>query len=69
MKEKFVEFLKKENALEAYVINSLDGYDEVIDGPYSYISCAFDWQYTKEFGVYWNELDIKWCKIVRENTT
>lgn len=72
MKEKFIDFLKKENAFDSYVTNFNE---RIIKGgmlewlnvedPEGYIAEAFIWANTYEGWEYWNNLDEQWLKIIQ----
>jgi len=69
MKEKFLQFLKDNGALEKFKDN--------LDYPFakylrnhlgrSIISTAFSWDYSKEGWRYWNDIDTKWRAICKSN--
>ena len=64
MKEKFIEFLKKNGAYDAYMRNTeenggLKNFFEVVE-PQKYICGSFVWEHTSEGHSYWSDLDYEW---------
>lgn len=65
MKEKFIEFLKKEGVYErvkAYALADGQTFDKVVSehGPTSWILLMFNWEDTDEGRLFWVEMDRKW---------
>lgn len=71
MKEKFIDFLKKENAFDSYVTNFNERRKSAIiewlnvKDPEDYIAEAFIWVISSEGCEYWNNLDEQWLKIIQ----
>lgn len=80
-KQKFVHFMKQNNAYEKYLHNyksdkiyriSFFSYQKEVPFNYfitktrkeSFISCAFDWEKTKEGWAFWNSLSYKWRRYI-----
>ena len=72
MVEKFIDFLKRENAFDSYVTN----FDEHRKGamiewlnvkePDNFLDCAFLWDESVKGWEYWNSLNEKWLKEVQK---
>ena len=56
--KKFLEFLKKNDALD----NFLDACPDMDVDPREYISCSFAWHNTPQGYDYWRQLHFKWIK-------
>lgn len=71
MKEKFIDFLKKENAFDSYVTHFNEHRKGAmiewlnVKDPEDYIDCAFLWERTSEGWEYWNKLNEQWLKIIQ----
>lgn len=72
MKEKFIEFLKKENAFTSYLHyfeveeTKSGGLSDwlLIKEPDCFLDCAFNWENTLEGENYWDDLNEKWLKEI-----
>lgn len=68
MKEKFVNFLKKKGAYDAFVRNfeKVGHANDCFEGIYPelYIRMAFVWKNTSEGHNYWRKLSHEWNKVV-----
>lgn len=71
MKEKFIKFLKENNALEAFERNLKDFKKITIDDYLNshdkegYIDTAFAWSDTDEGGAYWKHIQEMWSHEIR----
>jgi hypothetical protein len=65
--EKFIKFLKKNNAYDKFRINYLNSEylycNDII--LYNYLYESFSWSKTKEGFNYWNNLNNKWHKYIK----
>lgn len=72
MVEKFIDFLKRENAFDSYVANFGEhrkGYMIEwlnVKEPDDFLDCAFLWSETLEGWEYWGSLNKKWLKEVQK---
>ena len=69
MKEKFIQFLKDNGALESFLWNIDACPSKWVKNNISphIITIAFDWKETDEGWNYWNDLDNKWRAICKSN--
>lgn len=74
MKEKFIQFLKDNNAYDAFVKNCLSDHGTTIDriiknwtnDPEKWIFAAFYWINTEEGHDYWNRIEQAWEIILNK---
>lgn len=71
MKEKFIEFLKKEGVYErvkAYALAEGQPFDEVISehGHTVWLLVMFNWHNTDEGFLFWVKMDRKWSKCIED---
>jgi len=69
----FKSFLRKNEALEAFVANFKENYKKLVDykvndylkeaHPYNYFTGAFPWEDSPEGGVYWMRLEDEWREL------
>ena len=73
MKEKFISFLKENNALESFAQNALNDHHALVDdimsrhAPEHWLAAAFDWQASPQTHDYWARLNKKWLELLKEN--
>jgi hypothetical protein len=67
MKERFIEFLEKNNCLEQYkanLVNEKKNFDEHLNKTWqanpSWVTSAFTWMPTKEGDRFWRDLQEEW---------
>lgn len=72
MKEKFIQFLKKNNAYARFLEN-VSRYSLELDkdicqkfDPLIWLTVSFQWNHTKQGFFYWNKLEKKWHKVLEE---
>ena len=73
MRDKFIEFLKSEDAWEKFLeeyekqnILTIDDFFKAQEQPSEYLFWAFVWNETKDGDDYWEELDSKWIEICKQ---
>jgi hypothetical protein len=80
MENKFIEFLKQNNALEAFndmVELRIKENNDIVDlldylsdqDPQDFVSSIYIWSQSKQGHIFWNILDNKWRKYIEYNET
>ena len=69
MKEKFIQFLKDNGALEKFKDNCDFPFAKYLKNHLNcgIISHAFSWDNSEEGWRYWNDIDNKWRRICKSN--
>lgn len=73
MKERFIEFLEKNNCLEQYkanLVNEKKEFHEFLNKTWginvNWVTLAFSWSHTPQNHAYWNKLHGEWQVLARK---